>query len=194
MSHAFLVLLALAVIACSMAFNGFSKARFVRRNDVRSEFIAIHSPCTKMMIFVLFLLQVAMKIPAFNWPGSKMPPSNLEELFSRPFNGGSVSQAPPKKVAPAPVKAAPAAKSNPFKFPSASPAKTAAPVKAVSKATPAKAAPAKAAPAKAVTKATTSSATKKDFTWGGRPDPTPEAYVDESADFWSFAKSIGKKK
>jgi hypothetical protein len=34
---------------------------------------------------------------------------------------------------------------------------------------------------------------KKDYTWGGRPDPTPELYVDDSADFWAFAKKIGKK-
>jgi hypothetical protein len=35
---------------------------------------------------------------------------------------------------------------------------------------------------------------KKDMTWGGRPDPTPETYIDEKEDFWSKAWRVGKKK
>ena len=32
------------------------------------------------------------------------------------------------------------------------------------------------------------------MTWGGRPDPTPELYVDEKADFFAFARSLGGRK
>jgi hypothetical protein len=67
------------------------------------------------------LIQTAISaIPKFNWPGSIIPPSILEKLFS----GGNSEE---KKAAPG---------------------KAAAPV-------------------------------KKDMTWGGRPDPNPEMYVEE---------------
>lgn len=35
---------------------------------------------------------------------------------------------------------------------------------------------------------------KKDMRWGGRPDPSPESYVDEKADFWKAGWRVGKKK
>lgn len=70
-------------------------------------------------------------IPKFNWPGSIIPPSILEKLFS----GGNSEE-----------KKAPAAKAVPGK--KAAPGKAAAPV-------------------------------KKDMTWGGRPNPNPEMYVEE---------------
>jgi len=152
MSFKSVLLLVLSLIAGSIAFTGMRSSRMVGS-------------------------KISMAIPPFNWPGSKMPPSPLETLFSQPIGGGSSSSSSAVKSAPAPAKkSAPAAVKS-----SAKPAiKSAAASKAPAK-TAAKAAPA----AKGKT---------NNFTWGGRPDPTPEAYVEESADFWSFAKGLGKKK
>jgi len=161
MSFKFALLLALCFAVSSIAFTGMRTSRIVSS-------------------------KVSMAIPPFNWPGSKIPPSPLETLFSQPIGGGSSSSAPVKKSAPAPVKKsapAPAAKKSVSLFSSKpAAAKSAAPSKAAAKA------PAKTAAAPAPAKG------KIDFTWGGRPDPTPEAFVDEKADFWGFAKSLGKKK
>eukprot|EP00600_Ochromonadales_sp_CCMP1393_P002287 CAMPEP_0174978868 /NCGR_PEP_ID=MMETSP0004_2-20121128/14451_1 /TAXON_ID=420556 /ORGANISM="Ochromonas sp., Strain CCMP1393" /LENGTH=79 /DNA_ID=CAMNT_0016230305 /DNA_START=111 /DNA_END=350 /DNA_ORIENTATION=+ len=44
---------------------------------------------------------------------------------------------------------------------------------------------AKATPAPAPTPAPKN---KQDMTWGGRPDPTPECYVDEGRGFWGLKK------
>ena len=79
----------------------------------------------------------------------------------------------PSKKASAPVAAstpAPAKKSSPFSF-SIPASKTTTPSKA---------------PAK--------KGGKPDFTWGGRPDPTPEIYVEEKPGFFSAGWRFGKKK
>tara|TARA_A100001035_G_C27587228_1_gene410317 strand:+ start:264 stop:530 length:267 start_codon:yes stop_codon:yes gene_type:complete len=35
---------------------------------------------------------------------------------------------------------------------------------------------------------------KKDMTWGGRPDPTPEAYVEDKGGFLGSGWRLSKKK
>jgi hypothetical protein len=56
-----------------------------------------HSDC---YLYVRFLLQTVVNaIPSFNWPGSKIPPSNLESLFG----GGGGGSSPAKKSSPAPA-------------------------------------------------------------------------------------------
>ena len=35
---------------------------------------------------------------------------------------------------------------------------------------------------------------KKDMRWGGRPDPAPETYVDESGGFFGSGWRVNKKK
>mmetsp|Transcript_22599 Transcript_22599/g.30955 ORF Transcript_22599/g.30955 Transcript_22599/m.30955 type:complete len:133 (+) Transcript_22599:196-594(+) len=97
-------------------------------------------------------------IPPFNWPGSIIPPSNLESLFGGSGSGSVSSSSSVKTV------------------------KSSSPV--VSKATSAPAAKKPASKGKEP---------KKDMTWGGRPDPAPEMYVDENAGFLGSKWRFGKK-
>ena len=90
-------------------------------------------------------------IPSFNWPGSKIPPSNLESLFGGGGGGGGGSS-----VKSAPQSKAVAAKSG--SKPSAG-----------------------------------SKSTKKNMTWGGRPDPTPELKVAKEESFFSADWRFNKK-
>lgn len=119
-----------------------------------------------------------MAIPPFQWPGSK------------------------KSTPAAPT---PAAKPVAVSKPAAAPAKPAGGLfnfggnKAFAKSSANAPSSSEAAPARntrGVTKIQTKIPGKNDvdMTWGGRPDPAPEAYVDESSDFWGFAKRLGGKK